>query len=233
MIFYNGRSSDDFSVIVEQYPDRPIPQRKGESWSVPGRSGDAYAPEEAWENVTRSYEVYLSAEKPGLPVIASRAMAWLSAAGYHELWDEYDRDTFVMATFKDKADIKNIQNAFGRFTLSFDCWPQRFLRSGAEELRFTAAAELINPTGFTAEPLITLEGSGSGTLRVGDYTITVSECSGTVLDCRDDNAYRAADGFNLNTGVSGDFPRLPPSKNEVIFSGGITAVRIVPRWYWI
>lgn len=233
MIFFNGRSSDDFAVIVEKYPARPVPKRKGTSWSVPGRSGDVHAPEDAWDNVTRKYEVYLSAEKPGLPVIASRAVAWLSAPGYHELWDEYDRDTFVMATFRDKLDIKNIQNAFGRVTLSFDCWPQRFLNSGAEELRFTEAAALVNPTGFTAEPLITLEGSGAGTLTVGEYSLEIDDCDGAVLDSREEQAWRKADGFNLNPYVSGDFPLLPRGENEIVFSGGISAVRIVPRWFWI
>ncbi|MBR2582370.1 MAG: hypothetical protein IKD61_03135, partial [Oscillospiraceae bacterium] len=62
MIQFNGTRSSALSVFVEKYPPRPIPQRKCERFSVPGRSGDVVAWEDAWENVTQKYSIYLSAE---------------------------------------------------------------------------------------------------------------------------------------------------------------------------
>lgn len=229
MIFYNGRSSDDFRLVVEQYPARPIPKRKGERWSVPGRSGDVLEQADAWENVKRSYEVYLSAERPGLPRVAAKAAEWLMAPGYHVLWDEYDLDTFAMATFLGGVDVKNIDNAFGRFTLEFDCWPQRFLRSGAEAVSVPQGGSLVNPSIYPAEPLIVVQGSGSGALAIGGAVLTLDDCRNVTLDCRDEEAYRGV--FNLNSAVRGSFPKLGPGETVVNWSGGVTGVSITPRWY--
>lgn len=231
MISYNGRSSDDFRLIVEQYPPRPIPQRKIDRWSVPGRSGDVIAPQEAWENVQRSYEVYLSAEGPGLPRIAAAAVSWLMEPGYHELWDEYDLETFTMATLANGASVQNIQNSFGRFTLVFDCWPQRFLQSGAVPLNFAQGGTLVNPTVYTAQPLIVLHGAGEGRLAVNGQSISVFDCSEVVLDCREGEATRG--GENVNANVFGTFPTFPRGASSIEFFDGITAVTITPRWFVI
>lgn len=231
MIVFNGRSSDDFHVIVEHYPPRPVPRRKTEKWAVPGRSGDVIFAQDAWENVSRNYDVYISAERPGLPRPAAWATSWLMAPNYCQLWDEYDEDTFVMALFTGGVDIQNIDNAFGRFTLSFDCWPQRFLREGAEPIVMAQGGVLVNPTVYTAEPSIFVQGSGSGVLTIGENRLSLSDCNGITLDCRDEEAYRGV--LNLNTTVRGDYPRLTAGENAVSWSGGITAVEITPRWYVI
>lgn len=229
MIWFNGRSSDDFSLVVEQYPPRPIPKRKIDRWSVPGRSGDVIEAQNAWENVTRTYEVYLSAEGLGLTRVAGEAITWLMEPGYHMLWDEYDLDTFTMATLEGGIDIQNIQNEFGRFTLSFDCWPQRFLQSGAMPVNLSESGDLVNPTVYTAEPLIVVHGAGSGVLTIGEAGCILADCDEVTLDCREREAMRGV--LNFNTTITGTFPTLPSGSSTVSWSGGITGVTITPRWF--
>jgi len=231
MIEYNGQISDTYRVIVERYPARPIPQRKQEKWSVPGRSGDLIAQEDAWENVTRTYEVYISAEGRDLHGYAAKAIEWLMAPGYHRLRDSYDRDTFVMATYTGGTDIANIFNKFGRWKLSFDCWPQRFLCSGAKAVSVAQGGALLNPTIYPAQPLIVVQGSGAGVLTINGQALTLSDCNGITLDCRDEEAWRGVS--NLNSTVSGAYPRLTEGENRVSWSGGITGVAITPRWFVI
>ena len=84
MIFWNGKSSDDVRVIVERYPNRMIPARKIETISVPGRNGDLLIVQDAWENYTQSYDIYISAEREKLPLMAHAAARWLSK---EELFD--------------------------------------------------------------------------------------------------------------------------------------------------
>lgn len=229
MIFYNGKSSDDLRLVVEQYPERPIPKRKTEKWSVPGRSGDVIAAADAWENVTMGYEVYLSAERQRLPAVADKVIEWLSAPGYHELADDYDAECFRMATFIGDASIKNYANLFGRFRLEFDCWPQRFLASGAEAVSVAQGGVLVNPSIYPAEPLIVVRGSGAGTLTVNGTSIALADCNNVTLDCRDRECYRGVS--NLNTSVTGSYPKLTAGANPIQWSGGITAVSIKPRWW--
>lgn len=231
MIVFNGISSDRVRLIVEQYPARPVPQRKHERFSVPGHSGDVIVYEDAWENVQQNYDVYLSAEDVGLPEVANRAVQWLMVPGYAPLEDEYDRDSFRMAQFLGPADLANTLNQFGRATISFDCWPQRFLKSGAEPVRIAQGAVLTNPSIYTAEPLIVVEGAGSGVLTVGASVLTLDDCNGVTLDSREQEASRGT--ANMNASVHGAFPTLPAGDTPVSWSGGITGITITPRWYYL
>lgn len=229
LIRYNGRNSDEFKLFVEHYPARPVPKRKFEKWSVPGRSGDLIAVQDAFENVTRRYEVYLSAEGPGLAPVAAAALQWLLEPGWHELEDEYDVDTFCIATYTGEADIANIQNSFGRFTLAFDCWPQRFLKSGARPVSMAQAGSLFNPTAYTAKPLIVVQGSGSGTLTVNGTTLALANVENLTLDCQDEEAWSGS--ANRNSTVTGSYPTLGAGENAISWTGGISAVEITPRWW--
>ena len=243
MISFNGISSDDLGLIVEKYPARPIPKRKENKWSVAGRSGDVLAVEDAWENVTRTYDCYISAEfrTGGLQRAADQISQWLQAASWAVLWDDYDDDTFVMAHFTGPVDVENIINRFGRVKLTFDCWPQRFLTSGSDPIELTGADAVENPTGFAAQPLIVLSGtSAGGTLRVGstgttsDPTITIASgiapnIDGVVIDCREQEVYRS--GYNLNSYASGTIPTLAPGTNYMSWGGGITSIMITSRWW--
>lgn len=229
MIFWNGRSSDEFGLIVEAYPARPVPRRKFTRVSVPGRSGDVIIPEEAFENTTQPYDCYISAERRGLPIAANTLLNWLCASGYQCLEDNYDPDIYRIAQYTGGVDIENTLNMFGRATISFDCQPQRWLKSGEQPRRLAAPGALCNPTGMTAFPLITVHGSGAGSLTVGGTTMTLSDCNGVVLDCDSENAYRGTE--NMNNTVSGEFPALGAGQTDISWTGGITAIDIKPRWW--
>lgn len=243
MISFNGISSDDLGLIVEKYPARPIPKHKEQKWSVAGRNGDVLATENAWENVQRIYECYISAEfrAGGLQRAADQIAQWLQSGSWATLWDDYDDGTYVVAHFTGPVDIENILNSFGRIKLTFDCWPQRFLTSGNTAQLFLEPGTLENPTGFAALPLITLYGTTEGgTLRVGptgttaDPILTIasgiaSGIDGVIVDCREQEVYR--NGVNLNKYVSGTIPELLPGTNYISWSGGISGVSFVPRWW--
>lgn len=231
MIEFNGVRSTALGVFVEKYPPRPVPKRKHEKFSVPGRSGDVIAYEDAWENVTQEYEIYLSAEKPGLPLVAARAARWLFSSGYRQLADEYDRDTFRLAMFLGPVDLENTLNAFGRARIEFDCKPQRFLKSGYTARSMAKEQILRNPTGYTAKPLITVYGGGSGTLTIGGRTLTITVTNGMTLDCEEEEAYYSPGLLNLNTAVTGNYPRLGAGDSAVSWTGGITGISLAPRWF--
>ena len=94
----------------------------------------------------------------------------------------------------------------------------------------TDSDSLFNPTIYPAKPLITLSGSGSGTLTIGSRTLTIANCDGIVLDCEEQNASGVT---NANAQVSGKYPEMKAGENEISFTGGITEVKIIPRWYVI
>ena len=234
VIDWAGQPSDTLGVVIERYPVRILPQKSFNTTRVPGRNGDLLQLEDSWENYQQEYEIYISAEKPGL-VRAARAVAeWLQAPrGYQRLEDSYEPDVYRMAFYEGSGEIESILNRFGRATIEFSCKPQRFLKSGEAAKELTAAGTLTNITAFDALPVITVYGSGAGTVTVGDITVTISEINGyTVLDCELMDAYKGTANRNPYV-TAAEFPKLVPGVNSISFSGGVTSLSIVPRWWTI
>lgn len=230
MIWYHGVSCADVHVVVERFPNVILPSRKQEKISVPGRSGDLLIQQDAWENVRQPYDIYISAERPRLCNIAHLVAEWLLVPGYNRLEDSYWLDYFRLATYAGGAEIENVLGRFGRATIEFDCMPQRWLKSGEHPVAVSGPIDLMNPTPYTAAPLITVRGTtGAGAVTIGDYTINLARCDGVLLDCENEDATRNGQNFNLS--VSGSFPKLPAGKVPVSFSGAVQGLQIVPRWY--
>lgn len=229
MIWWHGRSSDDVGVIVEKYPEVIVPRRKQEKVSVPGRSGDLIFEQDAYENYTQRYEVYVSAEHPRLTTISHTVAEWLMVKGYQKLEDSYWLDTFRLACYSGGTNIENILNRFGRAEIEFDCKPQRFYKSGSYAIEMTNGQKLWNPSQFTAKPLIVITGSGAGTISDGTNTLTLTDCDVTI-DCDLMQIYKGT--TNKNSVGSGAFLALD-RESTITWDGGITAVSLTPRWWTI
>lgn len=229
MIWWNGISSDDVNVVVEHCPDVILPSRKQEKISIPGRSGDLLIEQDAYENVMQRYEIYISAEQPRLPTISHKVAEWLMIKGYNRLEDSYWLDTFRLATFTGGIEVANILNRFGRTTIEFNCKPQRFYKSGDYFVDVENGGKLLNPSPYTAKPLLVVSGSGSGTITAGDKTITLTDCDNITIDSDIMQVYQ--DTTNKNRTASGAFPVLPKGQTEISWTGGVTGVSLKPRWW--
>ena len=233
MIWFAGKSSDDVGVVVEYSPNPTRPLKKYEIVSVAGRNGDLLIEQDAYENYVQAYDVYVRADRNRLHYSASAVAEWLYAPrGYQRLEDSYDLDHYRLAYYVGALDIEGVLNTFGRATLEFNCKPQRYLKSGEAALpAITAAASLVNPTGFAAKPLITVYGSGTGSLAIGNYTVDFTGINSYVtLDCETQNAYKGNTNRNLYISTN-KFPQLDAGETEISFTGGITSIVIVPRWW--
>lgn len=232
MIVWGGKSSDDVRVVVERYPALPRPARKQEVIQVPGRNGDLIFQQDAFENYIQPYDIYISAEEPRLPPVARGVAAWLYAPkGYQRLEDWYEPEFYRLAYYSGPTEIENILNRFGRATIEFSCKPQRFLKTGEQTIAYKAHGVLFNPYLFPAEPLVKVNGNGSGAVQIGGYAVNILAMDGyLMLDSQTQNAYKGT--LNKNAAIKAEeFPRLTPGKNEIAWSGGVTSVEITPRWW--
>lgn len=229
MIWFNGQSGDDFGLIVERYPTVIMPTRKFEKTSVPGRNGDLLIEQDAFENVTQRYEIYISAEKPRLTNVTHKIAEWLCVKGYQRLVDSYFLDTFRLASFHGGLEIENVLNRFGRATIEFDCKPQRWFTHGDQFIDVTNGEKLFNPSPFTAKPLLITTGSGAGTLTINGNTLTMTDTNNMTIDCDSMQIYRS--GISKSGTISGNFFDLPEGESTISWTGGITGISIKPRWW--
>lgn len=236
IIIFNGLSSADYGIKVWQAPTYTIPERDYETVHVPGRDGDLLLDKGSYKNTTRSYVVSFGRlNKKDFTILANSLSEWLhSCSGYARLEDSYEPEYYRIAAYQETNDITNAYHEAGQTTIKFNCKPQRYLKSGDEIITFKSAGSLINPTFFSARPIIKVYGSGNGVLKVGEYTVTITSIDGyIVIDSEIMDAYKDTINCNSKIQLNGNFPRLDKGTTEIAFSGGITSVEVIPKWWTI
>ena len=233
VIYFNGISSEKYGVLVEHPPGYSYPEKEIEFVHIEGRNGDLTIDKGSYQNVTRSYDLAVGDESVKFSKLANNLSSWLhSSRGYARLEDTYEPDYFRMAIYSEGNDIENILQHAGRVTVEFNCKPQRFLKSGDIPLRITNNKSLFNPTNFESNPLIVVNGSGNGTIKIGDYTITVNGItSGMCIDSELMDVYKGSTNLNSKVVLPNSFPRLVKGENTIQFSGGVTSLEVTPRWW--
>ena len=232
IVIFNGISSKDLHIQVQTEPDYDFPEKDYEVTHVPGRNGDIVIDQGSWQNVSRKYNLAMDAGKISYTEVASKLVQWLhSASGYARLEDSYEPDFYRMAMYKDSGSISNIYNKAGQIEIEFTCKPQRYFKSGEIADIFTTSTEYRNPTDCPAKPLIKIHGSGSGTVKIGAYTVTINDIlDGMVVDSEQQDTYK--DQTNCNSKVSiTEYPKLIAGNNAISISGGVTSIEIIPRWW--
>jgi phage-related protein len=233
LIVYGGESSSDYGMVVSEAPAYERPNRKQTIYTVPGRNGAVVFQDDAWEDVVRSYNVWIAEGVQPLSVKVSAFEAMLnSMKGWQRLEDSFEPDVFRLAYYSGGNDFSNKMTQYGEATINFTCRPERFLKTGEQEVTVINNQKIVNQTRFTAKPLIHIEGSGTVTVTIGGDTISASITDYINIDCETMNAYRLA-AENKNSDISGSFPKIIPGENTVGITGTTTKVTIVPRYFTI
>lgn len=228
---FNGHKSTDFGLYVNGGESYNAPERDAESLSIPGRNGTLTVDNGRWLNVSVPYKVGTFGTQ-ALQRIDSVREWLLTATGYQRLEDTYHADSYRMARYSGSVEWDvDLLARFGEATLTFDCWPQRFLKSGETAVKVSSGGKVTNPTNCPALPLLTLTLTGDAKLQVGDIQLSIAGYTGQMLiDCELQDAYK--DGSNLNRYLTApDFPVLGSGDTKISWTGGISSLSITPRWW--
>lgn len=239
---FNGISTDTYGLYVGGQRTFNSPQRDVTKVSIPGRNGDLVRDNGRFLNVSIAYTVVLMPESTQVSFAeAARQLKadLLSVVGYARLEDTYQPDHFRMARVDGAIDFETgAYNYTGKTQVTFDCMPQRFLKSGETVKEMTPSSSIIyrivvNPTQFSSKPLIRVYGSGDCEVTVGNQTITLEDVDDHIdIDSETMNCYNGVENCNgkVTLGSQG-FPTLPPGPTTIQMAGGTTKVEITPRWW--
>lgn len=233
-IVYNGVSSKDIGLEVESFPTYRTPKRSYSTVQIPGRNGDLIVDNGRWDNTVRTYSVSIGSYDRSYYEMMNKVANWLlSAMSYSRLEDSYEPDCYRLAVFLNEVEFSNLFNQGGKAVLDFNCKPQRFLKIGDEVITLTERSNVLqNPTNYASLPIIKIYGSGTGTLVVGTYTITINNIeNGIVIDSEIQDAYLGNNNKNQSIVIPNGFPKIDPGRVSIGFSGGITKVEVTPKWF--
>lgn len=228
-----GRDLRDFGVVISGEGTYNGAAREIEVMSVPGRNGDLLQDMGRYANVKVKYSAAIARN---FPYNAAGLRAFLSSlVGYQRIEDGYHPEFYRMGRFIGPVEFSvGTLGRFGEMNLSFDCKPQRFAVAGETAVELTTAAALANPYLYDALPLITVYGSGEGALTVGQSQISISQIDASLMiDSDTMNAYKGTENKNNTVTVTGGFPILTTGSTDISWTGGITKVVVVPRWWTI
>lgn len=233
-LIFNGHQSRDFGIYISGSGTFGAPKRKFEEFTVPGRNGVLKIDSGTFENALVSYKCAIVRD---FAQNAAALRSWLlSPAGYCRLEDTYHPEEFRMAQYSTGVDFTDFTQLLraASVTLTFDCKPQRFLKSGENPIY--NPVKIYNPTEFPSKPLIKFKMTAkSGSIAVGDCNISLSGVTVGEIITIDAETMDAVGTFggNVNNGiaVTGDM-LLQPQTYATVSSSGITDLTITPRW-WI
>lgn len=239
-ITFNGKNSLDFGLYVSGNQTFNSAEKDYSKVSVPGRSGDLLLFNNRYKNVNVNYDAILIED---YEKNAEKVRSWLlSANGYCRLEDTYHPDEFRMASFSGPVDFDTKMLEAGETTLTFDCKPQRWLKSGENWIDCEIGpsgltATLSNPTLFESKPLIKLE--GCGTIEIGTGIIEIRgdiiDVPTTIyVDCETMNCFYYDNNLEVPKNANkyviiSKWPTLSPG-DTYVHSNNV-GFRIQPRWW--
>lgn len=242
---YNGVNSRDLGIVITGTGVFPRPVRSYTTTYVPGKNGAVYTDNGYYENVDIKYtdcffDIFDEEDKRAKFMSYWDAMnSYFRTNGYCRLEDTYHPEYFrigVLASSVDPSLADQLRDA--TFTITFNCKPQTFLKSGEQVTTITASGTYFRKSQeymlYESKPLIRVYGTGE--LEVGGTKIKITKADGyTDIDSEIEECYK--DSINCNSNVTltdHKFPSLN-SKNGTGFTlgKGITKVEVTPRWYFI
>ena len=155
-LVFDGVDSRDYGIYITGDAVFNSPERDVEMIEIPGRNG-AYALDKGrFSNIEVSYPagIFGDTEADFRQGIRAFRNALASRKGYKRLEDDYNPDEYRMAVYKNGLEVTPTALKAGEFTITFDCQPQRFLKSGETAVSVASGGTLTNPTLFESHPLI-------------------------------------------------------------------------------
>ena len=232
-ITFAGRSSYEFGVLISGESTFAAPEKNVTVQSIDGKNGDVVFDHGNFKNITVKYPAFIRENMPDKVRDFLNFMGSLSS--YQRLEDTLHPYEYRMARFITNPIISSqgYKNRGGKFTIEFDCKPQRFLKDGEAVVSFTANGKILNRTLYDAKPFLRIYGTGSGTVSIANTIIILTGIDEYVdIDCELMDAFKGATNENGKVAFSDDFVVIPAGEHGVTFTGDITGVDITPRW-WI
>lgn len=168
---FDGTSLQGYGVYISGDAVYDSPERDVEMIEIAGRNGSFALDKGRFNNIEVTYPagIYASTQTEFAQKISDLRNFLASKRGYCRIEDDYNPNEYRMGVYKRGLELDPVHyNEASQFDITFDCKPQRFLKSGESAVAKANNSTITNPTLFDAHPLISFNASGDGTITIGD-----------------------------------------------------------------
>lgn len=176
-LIFDGISLKDYGVYISGDAVYDSPERDVEMISIPGRNGTFALDKGRFNNIEVTYPagVFSDSQTNFADKVSALRNQLASRTGYRRIEDEYHPDEYRMGVYKRGLEFDPVHyNEASEFEITFDCKPQRFLKSGETEITIPSQGggyNLTNPTLFESKPLLMVDGYGD--INIDDQVISI------------------------------------------------------------
>lgn len=232
---FNGINCADKHVRLMEMPERTRPAMRGESVLVPGKNGDVWISEDAYDIFTVNVDCTTLDDDFDVNEINE----WLTGEGGLRFSDE--PDIIYHARVSDSFARSNrwLRFADQEFSIPFVCQPMRYkflADEAADDVEISEPNFSITNEGTVfSEPRITVVGSGDCSITLNAQEITLEGLTdGIIIDSELQDCLSLDGGELLNNLASMDeFPILRVGANNLTYTGNILSITIRPRWRYL
>lgn len=239
-VTFNNISTVDMGVFLQTPPVYPIANKDVITTHIEGRNGNIVLDKNSYQNVNVSYYMAIKF-RPGTSFYENvkSIINWLSGPkGYARLEDSYDPEHYRLAIYKQGNELTNYQDVATVFVASFECKPQRYLKSGDTPIELTSigsSINIINTTNQIALPLIIAEGVNlliKLENELGNQEIKLNHSGKFTIDSEIQDCYDETSFLNNKIETVNGFPKLYSGKTKITITGtSLVSFKIIPRWW--
>lgn len=169
---FDGENSKDYGVYISGDAVYDAPERAMEMVQIPGRNGALALDNGYYNNIDVTYPAGCFADdQADFAAKLSRIRNMLASRHrYCRLEDAYHPDHFRMALYKSGLEVAPVaRNKAGRFNITFDAKPQRFLKSG--EVVQELDADAPPTTSYGPADIVSFEGEPGDVIVHGQWPL--------------------------------------------------------------
>ncbi|SKA11602.1 Phage-related protein [Pilibacter termitis] len=219
----NIDSYTDLGIRITSPPILPTTQRIIDTIEVDGREGSLTLLK-GWEDITITFRAALS-----------NKMEWGEVLSIFQTAETITLSTDNTVYYKIKhvktSGLTHLLSNLWEFELEIRCAPFRYLNN-VSNINRTSSGTVQGYGNIYSQPKITVYGTGSRTLTINGKPIVLNILNGhLILDSELKECYYGNVAQNQN--MTGDFPILTPTTNQVTLGTGITKVEIEARWRYL
>lgn len=239
----NGKDTRDFGVYLIDGNIHDLPERDIVTYQVPGRSGDLSLDRGRWNNISITYT--FAAYDNGMQKMGDFRAYLLSQTGYCRIETSLESEYFRKGILRNASSPQmSVGGGGGCMDVSFDCMPQKFLKSGEIEISdpiqisgLATGYYLHNPTRYDAKPLFYVEPSSeeSDTFTITQKATYWNEANGSyytqIMDAKSINVAgtttpfyvdcEACDAYGINSLNFNQYVSITGNKFPVFYGNNV------------
>lgn len=229
-ILFNNKSSDEFTLKIENIPSFPSANAEYENINLDGRDGTLNI-FKGYKDVQITFNFVFKA-KENFESTKASIVAWLNSKINSELIYSKNQNTIYKVKRVEIGEFITTSKIIRRFTVNFIIHPICYINN-KEILIITKPTTIFNYGFKESKPYIHVWGSGDITIYINNRTLVLKNVENEIeIDSEIMNCYKKIHDVAVNTNdkMYSPFPIISTGENTISWTGNVTKIEIEGRW---